>query len=143
MGAQSTAYNISIYADGGIPVSGTAGKYRWCAETSLTALTTPTFATFNSIIALEAIGSGTSPVTLGLAGSCAAAFENTWIVGDTLRVRGAGAGPSYPLVTTTAGTYDITVYVRDDQNADAAVAGTPDLADNITFRKFVLGISGP
>ncbi len=134
-GAQSTTYNISIYADGGIPVSGTAGKYRWCAETTLTP------GTVSAIVTLEGIGSATSSVTLGVAGSCAAAVENTWIVGDTLRIRGAGA--SNALATTTAGTYDITVYVRDDQNADALVATTTDPLDNITFRKFVLGISGP
>ena len=135
MGAQSTAYNISIYADGGIPVSGGAGNYRWCAETTLTP------ATVTAIVALEAIGSATSAVTLGAAGSCAAAFENTWIVGNTFRVRGAGA--SNALATTIAGTYDLTVDVRDDQNADVLVAGTTDTADNIAFRKFVLGISGP
>lgn len=137
MGSQSTAYNVSIYADGGIPVSGSTGSYRWCAETSLSPVSV------SSIVTLEALGTGTSTVTLASSGGCSTAIESTWIVGDTLRVRGAGAAPSYPLVTTAAGTYDITVYVRDDQNPDAAAASTTDTADNIVFRKFVLGISGP
>jgi prepilin-type N-terminal cleavage/methylation domain-containing protein len=137
MGARSTAYLASIFAEGGVPVVGAAGKYRWCVETSIS----PTL-TLTTIVNIDVIKTDGTAQTLGPAavGACLAAQEGSWGGGDSLRIKGAGA--SNALNTTTAGTYDITIYVRDDQNADASITTTTDPLDNIVFRKFVLAING-
>ena len=114
-----------------------AGKYRWCAESGASA-------------ALSAIASGetvvtstsvTAAVTVATSGGCAAAFENSasWVQGDNIRLKGALSGA---LNTTNAGTYDITVYVRDNQNNTATALSTTDPLDNIVSRAFVLAIHG-
>ena len=140
MGSSNTTYVASIYADGGVPISpSTSGKYRWCAESS-------TVASFNSSPALaQTAASGVYvAVTVGSIGSCSTALENStsWVQGDNFRIKGAGGTPANSLNTTTAGTHDITVFVRDDQNSNSPLLATPDPADNIVFRRFVLAISG-
>jgi prepilin-type N-terminal cleavage/methylation domain-containing protein len=143
MGAASTTYLIAVYADGGIPVDGGAGKYRWCAETSLTAATTPTLTNFTNMVALEAMtGATATNVPLGAAGSCLTIVESAWASGDTMQLRGRGASNALASVTS-AGTYDVTIYARDDQSADATALATANTDDNIIFRKFVLAVSGP
>jgi hypothetical protein len=136
MGARSTPYLATVYAQGGVPVIG-AGKYRWCVETSVSPV-----GTLTAIAALEVVKTDLSVTayTPGAPGACATAIESSWAVGDSFRVRGQGALNA--LNTTNAGTYDLTLYVRDDQNADASITNTTDTADNIVFRKFVLGIHG-
>jgi hypothetical protein len=138
-GAANTAYLSTIHPDGGVPVTGNAaGSYRWCAEST----TVGTAAPLSGVVATEVITArGTaSSLVLAATGGCAAALERAWIVGNNFRIRGSGV--SNALNTTSAGTYDITVYVRDDQNPDAAVSGTTDSNDNIVFKKFVLGVNG-
>lgn len=132
-GAASTAYSSTIYADGGVPVSATLGNFRWCAETT---------STISTIVTTEVVRPDSSTNAIGLVGSgaCSAAQEGSWVTGSSFRIRGSGA--SNALNTTVAGTYDITIYVRDDQNPDASVTTTTDQNDNITYRKFVLGING-
>lgn len=143
MGAASTTYLIAVYADGGIPVSDVAGKYRWCAETSLTAGTTPTLTNFTNMVALEAmVGATATNVPLGAAGSCLTTVESAWASGDTMQLRGRGASNALASVTS-AGTYDVTIYARDDQSADATALATANTDDNIISRKFVLAVSGP
>jgi len=136
-GAASTAYSSTIYPEGGVPILGiAAGTYRWCVESA-------TAATLSGIVITEVVTtSGSTLLTLSAPGDCSGAAESSWVVGNSFRVKGASGGASNTLNTTTAGTYDMTVYVRDDQNPNATVAGTPDLNDNIVSRKYVLGING-
>jgi prepilin-type N-terminal cleavage/methylation domain-containing protein len=139
MGAQNTTYAATIYADGGVPISpATNGRFRWCAESTVAA-------SVGTIAVLETLtGAVTAPVTVLAAGSCIVATENSvnWVQGDSLRVRGQGASPVNSLTTTTAGTFDIKVFARDDQNVTAALLTTTDPADNIVAKQFVLAISG-
>jgi prepilin-type N-terminal cleavage/methylation domain-containing protein len=137
MGAASTAYSATIYAQGGVPVASALGTFRWCVETSVTPATTLTTIAALEVVKADATATAYAP---GASGACAAAAQNTWSIGNSFRVRGTGG--SNALNTTTAGTYDLTIYVRDDQNADPATLGTTDTADNIVFRNFVLGIHG-
>jgi len=142
MGSQGAVYNSTIYADGGVPLSpSTSGKYRWCAESSIAS------ATITAIAIPEAVTGGTGPaITIGAPGTCVTEPENSttrWVQGDDFRLRGAGATPANSLpMTATAGTYDITVYVRDDQSANASPLAVPDPADNVISRRFILAISG-
>lgn len=139
-GSQNAAYSSSVYASGGVPISpSTNGKYRWCAESTIPATT------FDDYAIIEAVVTSTSAavtIPLGASGSCSAAFENSasWVQGDYFRLRGTGA--SNELQSSTAGTSDITVFVRDDQNATASLLGTTDPRDNIISKRFVLAIHG-
>lgn len=134
-GAASTTYTSTIFADGGVPVAGTAGNYRWCAESSASVA----LSAIASLKIVAADGTETAGA-ISASGSCSSAVESAWSVGQSVRFHGAGASDA--LSTTVAGTYDLTVYVRDDQNPDATVTGTTDQKDNITSRKFVLGVNG-
>lgn len=131
VGATMTPYNTSIVAEGGVPLA-PLGKYRWCVEStglapfSLAAVTnTP----LPSQVALN-------PVSIG---GCAVMAENAWTQGDLISLKGTGAGG---VVTSAAQTYDLTVYVRDNQDADAAKDATVNLGDNVNSRRFIIGING-
>ena len=63
----------------------------------------------------------------------------SWVQGDTLNIRGSGGGN---IVTSGAQTYELTAFVRDNQNADPAPAPANDPGDNIVSRRFVIGING-
>ena len=128
VGANGTLYNASIVADGGVPVAA-LGRYRWCVESSGLAPFTVTTVT-NGV---------TAAVTPQLTGACATLAEASWVQGDTLNVRGSGGGN---VVTSGAQTYELTAFVRDNQNADPAPALANDPGDNIASRRFVIGING-
>lgn len=129
VGANGAPYNASIFADGGVPVGGAAGRYRWCVESSTTlspfALTTVTNAT-------------TAPVAPQAIGVCSPLSEGNWTQGDTLNIKASGGGN----LASGAQTYDLKVFVRDNQNADPAVSLTNDPDDNSVSRSFVIGING-
>lgn len=128
VGANLTSYNASIVADGGVPVA-ILGRYRWCVESAGLAPFTVTTVT-NGV---------TAAVTPQLAGVCATLAEASWVQGDTLNIRGSGGGN---IVTSGAQTYELTAFVRDNQNADPAPALANDPGDNIVLRRFVIGING-
>jgi prepilin-type N-terminal cleavage/methylation domain-containing protein len=128
VGANGAPYNASIFADGGVPVA-VAGRYRWCVESTTTlsqfALTTVTNAT--SVI-----------VTPRAIGACAPLSEGSWTQGDTLNIKASGGGN----VVSGAQTYDLKVFVRDNQNADPAPTPANDPDDSSASRSFVIGING-
>ena len=132
VGANGAPYNASIFADGGVPVGGAAGRYRWCVESSTTlsqfTLTTVTSATSASV-APNVIGYCTATTLL----------ESNWTQGDTLNIKGSGPGGN---MVSGAQTYDLKVFVRDNQNADPAPTLANDPDDNSVSRSFVIGING-
>lgn len=142
MGAQNTSYSATVFVEGGVPIQPpTNGKYRWCAESSVAS------ATFTAIaLPKTVVGATETTIPLGALGSCAVALENSasWVQGDDFRLRGAGPPVNFLPLATGAGTYDITVYVRDNQSNDgtATPLATTDLGDNIVSKRFVLAISG-
>lgn len=143
MGAKNASYSASIYVEGGVPITpATLGKYRWCAESTVTP--TSTFTSTGIAVPEAIVGAAATVIPIGAAGSCAAAAENAsaWVQGDDFRLRGVGTVPPNSLVSTGAGTYDLTVYVRDDQSVNTVLQSNPDTADNIVSRRFVLAISG-
>lgn len=131
VGANLAPYNASIVADGGVPVA-VVGKYRWCAESTNTVTMGTTFDL--------AVTNNASPTVIAkAANTCLTTAESGWVQGDSLGVKGKGVGG---IVTSAAQTYDLTVFVRDNQNADAAPPVATDPDDNIVSRRFVIGING-
>ncbi|MCX7817245.1 MAG: prepilin-type N-terminal cleavage/methylation domain-containing protein [Syntrophales bacterium] len=99
-----TPYSATIYAEGGVPFS-TGGKYKWCRQGD-----NPAGLTFNPNV------SSTNCITLP---------EGSWGQSTSLTISGT---------PTTAGTYNLTFFVRDNQDS----AGSDD---NITQKSFVLTIN--
>lgn len=80
-------YNAAIYADGGVPFSGT-DKYRWCRQGSA-----PTGLAFTP---------NTSP------SNCLSLSESLWGLSDNLTILG---------IPGTPGSFNLTFFVRDDNDA--------------------------
>lgn len=103
-GYVGTSYTATIYAEGGVPFA-TGGKYKWCRQGN-----SPTGITFNPNV---------------YSSNCGSLSETSWGQSDTLSLSGS---------PTRAGTYNLTFFVRDNQDS----SGTED---NITQKSFVLTIN--
>ena len=97
-------YSASIFADGGVPFSA-GGNYKWCRQ--------------------ETASSGLTFTPTTLSASCSTLIETSWSQGNTLAISGTSA---------TAGTYQFTFFVRDDNDSTGA-------DDNIAQRSLVLTVN--
>jgi len=103
-GTIATAYSAIAYAAGGAPYAA-GGNYRWCVQSSLPA--------------------GVSIVPNTVSANCSALAEGSWGQANTLVFSGT---------PTASGSFSITVFARD--NNDAAAAN-----DNIAQRSLVITIN--
>ncbi|MBI5588100.1 MAG: hypothetical protein HY889_07020 [Deltaproteobacteria bacterium] len=103
-GRVASAYSAAVYPDGGVPFTA-GGKYRWCVQGSVPA------------------GLAMSPNTLSV--DCAGLAEGSWGKTDTIGFSGT---------PTAAGSYSLSVFVRD--NNDTAGAN-----DNVAQRSFVITVN--
>lgn len=97
-------YSASIFADGGVPFS-SGGDYRWCRQ--------------------ESASSGLTFTPLTLSSNCLTEDEDVWLKGDDLAISGS---------SSTAGTYNFTFFVRDNNDSS-------DIDDNIAQRSLVLTVN--
>jgi prepilin-type N-terminal cleavage/methylation domain-containing protein len=110
-GSVAASYGSAVYGDGGIPFTA-GGNYRWCLQTA------------TGVIATDLPGFTVTPNVVNV--NCQVLAEGTWGQANNLQLsKTAGSG--------TAGSYSVTVFVRD--NADTAAN------DNIASRAFVITIS--
>lgn len=122
-GRTTSPYSASIYVDGGVPFS-TAGNYLWCVETATG--TIPSGLNFRNHADTGNIGFDTD-------GAVLAENSTVWTRADHILINGT---------PTTAGSFLLTIWVRDNSNPgnDPACAGGTSL-DNCTSRSFVLTIN--
>ncbi len=111
-GSVTASYGSNVYGDGGIPFTA-GGNYRWCLQTA------------TGVLAADLPGFTVTPNIVNV--NCQALAEGTWGQANNLQL-------SKPAGSGTAGSYSVTVFVRD--NADTA--GTND---NIASRAFVVTVS--
>lgn len=111
-GSVTASYGSNVYGDGGIPFTA-GGSYRWCMQTT------------TGVLATDLPGFTVTPNVVNT--NCQGLAEGTWGQANNLQLlKTAGSG--------TAGSYSVTVFVRD--NADTA--GTND---NIASKAFVVTVS--
>lgn len=103
-GSTTAAYAATAYPDGGVPFTA-GGEYRWCAQGTVPP------------------GLAMTPATTSL--DCATLAEASWGQADTLSFSGT---------PTAAGTYNIELFARD--NNDSAGAN-----DNTVRKSFVITVS--
>ncbi len=122
-GRTTSPYSATLYVDGGVPFS-TGGDYLWCVETPTG--TAPAGLNFRDHTDTDNIGFDTD-------GSLLAENSATWTDADHIRISGT---------PTTAGSYLLTVWVRDNSNPvlDSACSAGSNL-DNCAKRSFVLTVS--
>lgn len=110
-GKLGSAYNATVYADGGVPFS-SGGDYKWCIKGTLpTGMTNPT----------PGCPATTDCSTLGGEGA------TEWLQASSLSITGT---PS------SSGSFNITVFVRDNNDNDVTRAN-----DNCAQKSFVITIS--
>jgi len=116
-GDTGSAYSATLYAEGGVPFTAGGGDYKWCLQTATGA--SPSNLTVNANVDTN----------------CAGLAENSavWIQADTVTFSGT---PS------TAGSFYLTAFVRDDNNSgnDTACSASSNL-DNCMQKSFVITIS--
>jgi len=100
----ASAYSATVYADSGVPFAA-GGNYRWCVQGTLPA------------------GVAAVPATTSV--NCLTLGEGSWGQANTLAFSGT---------PTTAGTYNIVVFARDNNDT----AGTND---NVAQRSFVITVN--
>jgi len=111
-GNVTNTYGAAVYGDGGVPYS-SGGSYRWCLQTT------------TGVLAADLPGFTAAPGAVST--NCQGLAEASWGQADNLQIsKTAGA--------SSAGSYNVTVYTRD--NADTAGGN-----DNIAYRAFVITIS--
>jgi hypothetical protein len=122
-GRVSDAYSAAIYVEGGVPFA-SGGNYLWCIETSTGS--SPGGLSFRDHNDTSSIGFDTD-------GSSLAESNATWTDADHILISGT---------PTTAGSYLLTVWVRDNNNSslDASCTSGGNL-DNCDSRSFVLTVS--
>ncbi len=122
-GHAASAYSGAIYADDGVLFS-SGGDYLWCVETATGA--PPPGLIFRDHTNSTHIGFTTD-------GSALAEGNAAWIDADHIMISGT---------PTTAGSYLLTVWVRDNSNPslDAACSDSGNL-DNCSSRSFVLTVN--
>jgi prepilin-type N-terminal cleavage/methylation domain-containing protein len=122
-GKVANSYSAAIYVDGGVPFS-SGGEYLWCIETP--SGTSPAGLDFRDHTATSTIGCTTD-------GSNLSETNGAWTDADFVEIDGT---------PTTAGSYLITIWVRDSNNSgfDPACSDSGNL-DNCDSRSFVLTVS--
>jgi prepilin-type N-terminal cleavage/methylation domain-containing protein len=122
-GRTSSPYSAAVYADGGVPFA-TGGDFLWCVETPTGAV--PPGLNFRNPADTGDIGFDTD-------GSVLPETSAVWTRADYILINGT---------PTAAGSFLLTVWVRDNSNpgSDAACTGGASL-DNCTSRSFVLTVS--
>jgi prepilin-type N-terminal cleavage/methylation domain-containing protein len=111
-GSVTVLYGATVYGDGGIPYTA-GGNYRWCLQTA------------TGVLATDLPGFTVTPNVVNT--NCQGLAEASWGQANTLQFsKATGAG--------TAGSYNFSVFVRDNNDA----AGTND---NIVQKSFVITIS--
>jgi prepilin-type N-terminal cleavage/methylation domain-containing protein len=122
-GRLSSPYSATVYVDGGVPFA-SGGSYLWCVETPTGAV--PSGLHFRNHTDSTSIGFDTD-------GSVLAESSAVWTRADHILINGT---------PTTAGSFLLTVWVRDNSNpaSDAACTDNTNL-DNCSRRSFVLTIS--
>jgi len=110
-GKVGSAYDATGYADGGVPFS-SGGNYKWCIKGTLpTGMTNPT----------PGCPATTGCSTLGGEGA------TEWLQINSLSITG---------MPTSSGSFNITVFVRDNNDSDVTQAN-----DNCAQKSFVMTIS--
>ncbi|MBC2709542.1 MAG: type II secretion system protein [Desulfosarcina sp.] len=122
-GRLTSPYSAAVYVDGGVPFAA-GGEYLWCVETPIGAM--PSGLNFRNHTDTGNIGFDTD-------GSVLAESSAVWTRSDHILINGT---------PTSAGSFLLTVWVRDNSNpgSDAACASGVNL-DNCTSRSFVLTIN--
>lgn len=122
-GRLTSPYSAAVYVDGGVPFAA-GGQYLWCVETP--SGVPPSGLNFRTHTDSADIGFDTN-------GSILAESSSVWTASDRLLINGT---------PTTAGSFLLTVWVRDNNNPvnDASCSDGTNL-DNCTRRSFVLTIS--
>lgn len=115
-------YSAAVYVEGGVPFA-VGGDYLWCVETPAGAI--PSNLNFRTHSGSGSIGFHTN-------GAGLAEGSSVWTRADHMRINGT---------PTTAGSFLLTVWVRDNSNpAGDAACGSGTNLDNCTSRSFVLTI---
>ncbi|MBF0564851.1 MAG: prepilin-type N-terminal cleavage/methylation domain-containing protein [Nitrospirae bacterium] len=129
-------YNATIYASGGVPLSG--GNYRWCVEGTIKTVTGAYLCT--SI--------GGTPVQINPnIDTCINSPESDshWCVGRNLFFGNStcAAGSSSQFTGPASGSYSVNVVVRDDNNpgTDDPACNQSSNRDNCAGKTFVLTIN--
>lgn len=130
-------YNATIYASGGVPLSG--GNYRWCVEGTIKTVTG----------AYLCASTGGTPVSLAgpTVGNCINYPESDshWSVGASLFFGNStcAAGSSSQFTGPASGSYSVNVVVRDDNNpgTDDPACNQSSNKDNCASKMFVLTIN--
>ena len=115
-GAVPNAYSATIIADGGVPFGTGPNTYKWCTSTLPTGFVQ----------------------TGGVAdANCQGLTENSWAAAS------AGLTISFPASTTTSGTHQLTVVVRDfaDSIVTSPACNNAAPGDNCAQKTFVLTIN--
>ena len=114
---------LKIYVDGGVPFS-SGGDYLWCVEAPTGVA--PAGLNFRN-------HTGTNDIGFDTDGSILAESSTVWTDADYIQISGT---------PTAAGSYLLTVWVRDNSNPalDTACSAGTNL-DNCTSRSFVLTVS--
>jgi prepilin-type N-terminal cleavage/methylation domain-containing protein len=122
-GRTTSPYSAAVYVDGGVPFAA-GGNFLWCIET-------PTGAVPSGLNVRNHTDTGN--IGFDTDGSVLAENSPVWTPADHILINGT---------PTTAGSFLLTVWVRDNSNPgnDAACAGGASL-DNCTSRSFVLTIN--
>ena len=105
-------YSAFVYGDGGVPY-GSGGSYGWCLQTA------------TGVLATDLPGFTATPGTAST--NCQGLAEASWGRANNIQI-------TKPAGASSLGSYNVTVYVRD--NADTAGGN-----DNIAYRAFVITIS--